>query len=86
MPQLYYTGTAGLKPIKADQADLSLEWYYQPHAALTGAFFAKKVIDDIYTGTEANVDLGTTEYVGGPPGTVPGTPFLWTHHGAGQWL
>ncbi|MGB6306418.1 MAG: TonB-dependent receptor [Steroidobacteraceae bacterium] len=77
-PQIAYTGTAGLKPIKADQADLSLEWYYQPHSALNGAFFAKKVIDDIYTGTTANVNLGTTQYVGGPPGTVPGTPFLWT--------
>ena len=42
------------------------------------ALFGKKVIDDIYTGTTANVDLGTKEYVGGQPGTVPGTPFLWT--------
>src|SRR5256885_16782486 len=23
-------------------------------------------------------NLGTLQYVGGPPGTVPGTPFLWT--------
>jgi iron complex outermembrane recepter protein len=77
-PQIGYTGIAGLKPIKAYQADLSLEWYYRPHAALNGAFFAKEVRDDIYTGTQSNVNLGTTEYVGGPPGTVPGTPFLWT--------
>ena len=27
-PQLFYNGTAGLKPIRANQADLSLEWYY----------------------------------------------------------
>jgi outer membrane receptor protein involved in Fe transport len=40
--------------------------------------FGKKVTNDIYSGTTANVDLGTLEYVGGPPGTVPGTPFLWT--------
>ena len=33
-PELDYTGTAGLKPIKAWSVDLSLEWYYQPHAAL----------------------------------------------------
>ncbi|GAC1496539.1 MAG: hypothetical protein NVS1B6_01720 [Steroidobacteraceae bacterium] len=77
-PQLFYTGTAGLKPIKAYQADLSLEWYYQPHAALTAALFGKKVTNDIYTGTQSNVDLGTKQYVGGPPGSVPGTPFLWT--------
>jgi iron complex outermembrane receptor protein len=77
-PSLDYTGTAGLKPTKAYSADLSLEWYYQPHAALTAALFGKRVIDDIYTGTTTNVDLGTKQYVGGPPGTVPGTPFLWT--------
>jgi len=77
-PELGYTGTAGLKPIKAWQADLSLEWYYRPHAALTAALFGKKVTNDIYTGTQTSVDLGTKKYVGGPPGTVPGTPFLWT--------
>jgi TonB-dependent receptor len=78
--EIDYTGTAGLKPIKADAADLSLEWYYQPHSALNGAFFYKRVIDDIYTAFTTNVDLGTKEYVGGPPGTpgVVGTPYPWT--------
>jgi TonB-dependent receptor len=80
-PQLIYTGTAGLKPIKAWSADLSLEWYYHPHSALNFALFAKKVTDDIYTGQTANVNLGTLEYIGGPPGSAaagPGKPFLWT--------
>ncbi len=77
-PQLFYGGTAGLKPIKSYQADVSLEWYYQPHSALTGAIFGKKIIDDIYTGVQTGIDLGTKQYVGGPPGTVPGTPFVWT--------
>jgi len=77
-PQLYYNGTAGLRPIKAYQADFSAEWYYARHAALTGALFGKKIRDDIYSATETNVNLGTTQYVGGPPGTVPGTPFPWT--------
>jgi iron complex outermembrane recepter protein len=77
-PQLFYAGTAGLKPIKANQADLSLEWYYAAHSAFTAAVFAKKIKDDIYQAVEANVNLGTLQYVGGPPGTVPGTPFLWT--------
>ncbi len=78
--EIDYTGTAGLKPIKADAADLSLEWYYQPHSALNGAFFYKKVIDDIYTAYTTNVDLGTKEYIGGPPGTpgVVGTAYPWT--------
>ena len=47
-PQLYYNGTAGLKPIRANQADLSLEWYYSPHSAFTADVFAKRVMDDIY--------------------------------------
>ncbi|HME37539.1 MAG TPA: TonB-dependent receptor [Steroidobacteraceae bacterium] len=77
-PILIYTGAAGLKPIKAWSADLSLEWYYRPHSALNGALFGKKVMNDIYSGVTPNVDLGTKEYVGGQPGTVPGTPFLWS--------
>jgi len=77
-PQLYYNGTAGLKPIRANQIDLSIEWYYAPHSALTMAVFGKKIRDDIYQAVENNVNLGTLEYVGGPPGTVKGTPFLWT--------
>jgi len=77
-PQLFYGGLAGLRPIKAYQADVSLEWYYRPHSALTAAVFGKRITDDIYTGVTTEVDLGTMQYVGGPPGTVPGTPFLWT--------
>ena len=77
-PQLNYNGTAGLKPVKARQADLSLEWYYGPHSALTAAVFYKKLKDDIYTAVQSNVDLGTLQYAGGPPGTVPGVPFPWT--------
>jgi iron complex outermembrane recepter protein len=79
-PQLSYGGTAGLKPIKATQVDFSAEWYYAPHAALTAALFGKKIRDDIYTGTVSNVNLGTIQCVGGPPGMagVKCNPFLWT--------
>jgi iron complex outermembrane recepter protein len=77
-PQLYYNGTAGLKPVRANQIDVSLEWYYAQHSALTAALFAKRIKDDIYSAVESNVDLGTLQYIGGPPGTVPGTPFPWT--------
>ncbi len=78
--ELDYTGTAGLKPIKAWSVDLSLEWYYQPHAALNAALFGKKVSNDIYTATQTKVDLGTLEYDNGPPGSPknPAMPFLWT--------
>jgi iron complex outermembrane recepter protein len=79
-PELFYGGTAGLKPIKATQVDFSAEWYYQPHAALTVALFGKKIRDDIYTGTLTNVNLGTIQCVGGPPGSATATcsPFPWT--------
>lgn len=77
-PQLYYTGTAGLRPIKAWNLDFSWEWYYQPHSAVTVGLFGKKVTNDIYTGVTTNVDLGTIAYTGGPPGVGTGTPFPWT--------
>ncbi len=77
-PQLYYNGTAGLQPVRANQADLSIEWYYAPHDALTAAVFYKDIRDDIYQAVSSNVNLGTVQYVGGPPGTVPGVPFPWT--------
>lgn len=77
-PSLYYAGTAGLRPIKALQADMSVEWYYARHAALTGALFGKKIRDDIFQGTTANVDLGTIKYVGGPPGVGTASAFPWT--------
>lgn len=80
-PELYYSGTAGLKPIKVYQGDLSLEWYYQPRAAVTLAYFEKHVRDDIYNGVTNNVDLGTQLYVGGPPGSAGVTSvrdFVWT--------
>jgi iron complex outermembrane receptor protein len=80
-PQLYYGGTAGLKPIKATQVDFSAEWYYRPHSAFTVALFGKKIRDDIYTGTLTNVNLGTISCVGGPPpasATVTCSAFPWT--------
>jgi TonB-dependent receptor len=78
--QIMYAGTAGLKPTRANQADLSVEWYYAQHSALTLAAFYKKLKDDIYGAVTTGVNLGTLAYIGGPPGTpgVVGTPFPWT--------
>lgn len=80
-PIINYTGTVGLKPIKSYNIDLSLEYYYHPHASLAVALFDKEVHDDIYVGSTSNVDLGTHLYVGGAPGS-PGVTqvknFLWT--------
>ncbi len=36
-------GNPNLKPYRANQADLSLEWYFNPTGALTGAYYYKKL-------------------------------------------
>ena len=53
-----YDGNAELKPIKAWQADLSLEWYYQPNNMVSVALFGKKLRNDITTIEVNNVDIG----------------------------
>jgi TonB-dependent receptor len=79
-PSLNYFGTSGLRPIMATQGNLSVEWYYHPHSALTLALFDKQIRDDIYVATQTDVDLGTVRYTGGAPGTANAVahPFLWT--------
>ena len=77
---LSYTGTVGLKPVTAYQADLSLEWYYQPHSALTVGLFGKKLRNDIFTNFTPRVNLGTVKYDNGPPPATaanPAIPFPW---------
>ena len=55
---LYYGGNAGLRPIKATQADVSLEWYYHPKDLLSVALFDKRLRDDITTKQINDVDIG----------------------------
>lgn len=55
---VYYDGNVDLKPIKAWQADASLEWYYHPNDMLSAAFFGKKLKGDITTIERNNVDIG----------------------------
>ncbi len=55
---LTYAGNAKLRPIKAWQADVSLEWYYKPKALLSVALFSKWLRDDITTGQVNGVDIG----------------------------
>jgi len=78
-PQLYYNGTAGLKPIKANQLDLSAEWYYYPHSALTLALFGKK--DPRTTSIRARRPTSIwarSSAWAAPGGKAPCTPFPWT--------
>jgi iron complex outermembrane receptor protein len=81
--ELTYSGNSSLKPIRSYQADISLEWYYQPKSALTLAIFGKKLKDFITTGTVYNVNIGALGYfaVDPPPVGVPpkvGVPVLYT--------
>ena len=78
-PQLYYNGTAGLKPIKANQVDFSAEWYYHPHSALTAGSCSTRKFATTSTPAPRPTSIWARSSVsGGPPGTVPCTPFPWT--------
>ncbi|MDI7775746.1 TonB-dependent receptor [Asticcacaulis sp. EMRT-3] len=67
---LYYDGNADLRPIKADQFDASLEWYYQPRDLLSVALFDKRLRDDITTAQTNNVDIGAVGCFNGDPCTA----------------
>jgi iron complex outermembrane recepter protein len=64
---IYYDGNAELKPIKALQADASLEWYYHPNDLLSFAVFGKKLRGDITTIERNNVDVGAVGCFDGKP-------------------
>ena len=78
-----FTGTAGnpnLRPIIADQFDLSLEWYFAPQGSLTGVVFYKEVQDYIYSGVSQQTytnngvtyTFDVTQQQNGEEGTVQG--------------
>ena len=61
--EIAIAGNPDLKPTKAWQQDLSLEWYYQPKSALTMALFAKQIKNFITTQTTNNVDIGVPDHL-----------------------
>ena len=69
--QIVYAGNSQVKPVRSYQADLSLEWYFQPKSALTVALFGKKIKDFITNGVTYNVDLGVKGYFNGSTTAVP---------------
>lgn len=56
-------GDPNLKPAEATQEDISLEWYYAPKSALTGAIFAKQIKNFITSQTDEHVDIGVPGYL-----------------------
>jgi len=62
---VFYDGNANLKPVEADQADLSLEWYFADKSVLSGAVFWKDIDGFITTELQENVDIGVVGSIGG---------------------
>ena len=78
-----YTGTAGnpnLKPITADQYDLSVENYFSPTGSVTFDIFDKNLQNYIYTGTAVQsftsngqtIKFNVTEQMNGYKGQIKG--------------
>ena len=62
---VFYDGNADLKPVEADQADLSLEWYFADKSVLSGAVFWKDIDGFITTELQENIDIGVVGSIGG---------------------
>ena len=61
-----YDGNADLKPIEANQADLSYEWYFNDKSILNAAVFYKDIKNFVTTRLDENVDIGVTALIGTP--------------------
>lgn len=83
-----FTGSGGnpsLDPIKSNNYDLSLEWYFAPTGSVTFAAFHKDIKDYIFTGTNTQTftnggvtyDFQMTQYTNGDKGTVDGFEFAY---------
>jgi TonB-dependent receptor len=68
---IYYDGAADLDPVEADQADLSVEWYFGDKSILNAAVFWKKITGFITYALDENVDIGVVGEIGTPPVTQP---------------
>ncbi|MBL8271283.1 TonB-dependent receptor [Steroidobacter sp.] len=60
-----YDGNADLKPVEADQADLSAEWYFADKSVLSGALFWKHITGFITSELQENIDIGVVGNIGG---------------------
>lgn len=60
-----YDGNANLKPVEANQADFSVEWYFDQKSVVSGAVFWKDIKNFITTQLLENQDIGVVGNVGG---------------------
>jgi iron complex outermembrane recepter protein len=63
--EVFYDGNADLEPVEADQADLSLEWYFDDKSVLSAAAFWKDLDGFITYELQENVDIGVVANIGG---------------------
>ena len=63
--EVFYDGNADLEPVEADQADLSLEWYFDDKSVLSAAVFWKDLDGFITYELQENVDIGVVANIGG---------------------
>lgn len=68
---IYYDGAADLEPTEADQADLSVEWYFDDHSILNAALFWKDISNFITYALDEDVDIGVVGQIGTPPVEQP---------------
>jgi len=63
--EVFYDGNADLEPVEADQADLSMEWYFDDKSVLSAAVFWKDLDGFITYELQENVDIGVIGNIGG---------------------
>ncbi len=68
---IFYDGNADLEPVEADQADLSLEWYFDDSSILNVAVFWKDIKNFITYELLENQDIGVVGLIGTPPVSQP---------------
>jgi TonB-dependent receptor len=65
--EVFYDGNADLEPVEANQADLSVEWYFDDKSVASAAVFWKDLDGFITYQLEENVDIGVVGSIGGAP-------------------
>jgi TonB-dependent receptor len=72
-------GNPKLKPFKADQVDLSYEWYFHPESLFSVAAYYKHIMNYIGSGISQQIINGTTYAItspmNGPGGNLEGVEF-----------
>ena len=53
----YYASNPGLEPLRANQADMALEWYFSENGALTGVFFYKDIESFVINGENGTQEI-----------------------------